>query len=570
MKTLAKILFCLVVLTTGRLFAQETFTPLVSENCAAFVHIDFSGVEIDKVKGTVQKAGEDILRSLGFDDGSFKSTARELSNELEKLDIVIRPTFDTITKDLGIREIAVIADMELIEQEIPFIVAIPWKDKTSKQLDTLRELLNMESEPVDFVKVGNFLVLPIADRWASPEEVVSEWADEMEPAPKSPIFDALKSVADAEIKLAAVLPEQLRAMARSGGMPPDMPSEVKGLLLFATQKIQWVSASISFHEILGEKPPKNADVLLTLKVTKNSDAVQLRGMLEQLIDFGVTTMRFEMERDHNMAFQPPPLFFQFIRGYLRTLLPDAEDDTLKFRLKGQGGQTVAAVAGVGTALLLPAVQAAREAARRMQCVNHLKMITLAIHNYHDVNSALPPLYSVDKNGKPLHSWRVLLLPYMEQQALYELIRHDEPWDSEYNSQFHDWVVPYYSCPTNPLCGPGEGCTYVAVAGEAFVPAVKGREGVHTFARLEDGTSNTLAVIEVREPFCWMDPTADIELEDLAQGINADGRCGSFHPGGCNIALFDGSVRFIPNTIDTEVLQSLGDCNDGKPSWHDLW
>jgi len=213
-------------------------------------------------------------------------------------------------------------------------------------------------------------------------------------------------------------------------------------------------------------------------------------------------------------------------------------------------------------LMKPAVGAAQAAAKRMQCTNHLTMIGLAIHNYYDVYNGLPPLYTVDADGKPLHSWRVLILPFIEEMELYDKIRLDEPWDSTHNKQFHNAVVAVYSCPDNTACKPGKACTYSAIAGQGFVPAKAGSRIGHTFAAITDGTSNTLAVVEVKEPFCWMDPTADITLDELAKGINA-GRAGSFHSGGCNAAFFDGSVRFIADIVDKGVLRALGDPKSGK-------
>jgi len=93
--------------------------------------------------------------------------------------------------------------------------------------------------------------------------------------------------------------------------------------------------------------------------------------------------------------------------------------------------------------LLPAFYTAREAARRMTCSSMLKQITLAFHNYHDAHHSFPPAYTVDANCKPLHSWRVLILPYLEKNDLYSKIRLYEPWDSEYNSQFHDQNEPVF-------------------------------------------------------------------------------------------------------------------------------
>ena len=214
-------------------------------------------------------------------------------------------------------------------------------------------------------------------------------------------------------------------------------------------------------------------------------------------------------------------------------------------------------------LMKPAVGAAQEAAKRMQCSNNLKQIVLALHNYHDTFNAMPPLYTVDSNGNPLHSWRVLILPFIEQDALYRQIRLDEPWDSAHNKQFHNAVILGYSCPSNTAIKPGKACTYSAIAGQVLVPAkLAGQIVGNSFAAVTDGTSNTLAVVEVKEPFCWMDPTADVTLDELAKGINV-GKVGSFHTGGCNAALFDGASRFISDTVAKEILRALGDPKDGK-------
>ena len=226
--------------------------------------------------------------------------------------------------------------------------------------------------------------------------------------------------------------------------------------------------------------------------------------------------------------------------------------------------------GMMIALLLPAVQAAREAAVRMQCSNHEKQIVLALHNYHDTHGALPPLYTVDAEGRPLHSWRVLILPYINQENLYSQIRLDEPWNSEHNKRFHDAFIAVYNCPKNQSArGSTNNCTYAAIAGEAFVPAKEAGQitGIG-FAHIADGTSNTIAVIEVREPFCWMDPAADVTLDELARGVNSGGRVGSSHVGGCNAGMCDSSCRFISNSIDLALLRAMGTRAGGESVYLD--
>ena len=187
------------------------------------------------------------------------------------------------------------------------------------------------------------------------------------------------------------------------------------------------------------------------------------------------------------------------------------------------------------------------------CRKNIKQIGLAMHIHHDAYRGLPPLYTVDENGRPLHSWRVCILSYIGETRLYDQIRHDEPWDSPHNSQFHNQTPSIYQCSANP-----GGCCYSVVAGEGFLPGPHNR----FFGSITDGMSNTLAVIEVKKPFCWMDPTADVTLDELVKGINKSGRCGSSHPDGCNIGMFDGSVKFIPNTIDTNTLRAIGTISGG--------
>jgi hypothetical protein len=116
--------------------------------------------------------------------------------------------------------------------------------------------------------------------------------------------------------------------------------------------------------------------------------------------------------------------------------------TSKGRLKGKGMAVAGIVLGVigclvTVSLLLPAVRSAREAARRAQCTNNLKQIGLAFHNYHESNGSLPPAAITDRNGKPLLSWRVAILPYLESSPLHSKFHLDEAWDSLHNLSLLD-------------------------------------------------------------------------------------------------------------------------------------
>src|SRR5208337_936304 len=113
------------------------------------------------------------------------------------------------------------------------------------------------------------------------------------------------------------------------------------------------------------------------------------------------------------------------------------------------------------ALLLPAVQSAREAARRAQCVNNIKQIMLAMHNYISANNAFPRDIT-DKNGKPLLSWRVAILPYVEQGVLFDKFKLDEPWDSPHNQELLKYMPLVYQCPSRASAQSAKAATIEAI------------------------------------------------------------------------------------------------------------
>lgn len=212
------------------------------------------------------------------------------------------------------------------------------------------------------------------------------------------------------------------------------------------------------------------------------------------------------------------------------------------------GGNVGASAPVMVALLLPAVQSARAAACRMQCANNLKQIALAMHDYHGVYKSFPPAYSVDKNGKPLLSWRVLILPFIECMSLYREFRLDQPWDSEHNRKLIPLMPQIYRCPSGrPI--PGK-TTYLTVRGKDTI--FPGAEKI-TFDEVKDGLTQTILVVEADDQSAveWTRP------DDFVPDPNVPTKgLGGHHPGGFHVALADGSVRFISMGIDPDVLRAL--------------
>lgn len=206
-------------------------------------------------------------------------------------------------------------------------------------------------------------------------------------------------------------------------------------------------------------------------------------------------------------------------------------------------------------LMLPVVHAARESARRMQCMNHLKQISLAMHGYHAAYGTLPPAYVADEEGKPLYSWRVLLLPFLEHGNLYDQFNLKKAWDDPENLHVSQVSIPQYACPTAPR-GVDGATNYVVVTGNG---ALFDGDTAPSFDDIRDGTSNTILVIETRDTdIHWAEPR-DVALDSLlAEGMNAHDHtgAGSYHPHGMCVSMCDGAVRFLPTDLDRQTLRKL--------------
>ena len=190
---------------------------------------------------------------------------------------------------------------------------------------------------------------------------------------------------------------------------------------------------------------------------------------------------------------------------------------------------------LGASMMAPAVGNLRVAATRSSGQNNLKQIGLAIHNFESANGTLPPAAIVDKKGKPLLSWRVAILPYIEQDALYRSFKLDEPWDSEHNLKLSKMNIKTYVIPGQKNTMPGHTNYRVFHGNGALWDLVQGTK----FAQITDGLSNTWMVFESEESVPWSKPD-DFEF-DPKKPLP---KFGKFFQGGFNVLYGDGSVRYF--------------------------
>lgn len=156
-------------------------------------------------------------------------------------------------------------------------------------------------------------------------------------------------------------------------------------------------------------------------------------------------------------------------------------------------------------ILVPAIRAAREAARQSTCSCRLKQIALALQEYHDEYGSLPPPYLTDGNGRRTVSWRVLILPYIEQGDLYRQFHLSEPWNSPHNSKLTSQMPEIFECPRHVRSGGYS--SFVAVVGKGTVWRAS-KPVSHD--EIKDGMSVTVLVAETSDPVLWTEPR-DIEV-----------------------------------------------------------
>lgn len=210
---------------------------------------------------------------------------------------------------------------------------------------------------------------------------------------------------------------------------------------------------------------------------------------------------------------------------------------------------VIAVIGVLIAMLLPMRRTAGEAARRSLCSNNLKQIGLALQIYADEHKCFPPAYTVNADGKRLHSWRTLILPYIEQKALYDKIDLSKAWDDPANKAAYDSEVSAYRCPS--ANAPAGQTTYLAVvAPGSCLQAAQPRR----MDEISDKRDSTLIVIEVDagRAVHWMSPSDASErvVVSIAEAKPLP------HVTGTHGLFATGSTRFLTQETKPEALRAM--------------
>ncbi|QDU61132.1 Type II secretion system protein G precursor [Planctomycetes bacterium Pan216] len=281
---------------------------------------------------------------------------------------------------------------------------------------------------------------------------------------------------------------------------------------------------------------------------------------------------------------------------------------------------VIAIIGILVALLLPAVQQAREAARRSQCQNNMKQLGTAMHAYHASHQTLPPGYVSHVGSNPSNTswcrsgsgvrqfagapWSVLILPFLDQQALYDRFNVSEDFaqgDGGVPTPNANVMTPMaaYRCPSDVNFsqdpdltsyfgvqgGGAESCSGFSGTRDFFISGLLFHNSSIPLGSVSDGTAKVFLLGETRYqassntalswassakndanamPFTLAGVQERINLYDVGGVPQMTKGFSSFHQGGCHFTMADGSTHFISETIDLDVYQQLGQRADNLP------
>jgi uncharacterized protein DUF1559 len=375
------------------------------------------------------------------------------------------------------------------------------------------------------------VLLNLGDGYAKPQ-----------PAATGPLTAALKEAATGKHALVAgVTFDNLPEILRSEDGPPP---------LRAFQPLLKASSLTAVLDL-----GKTIDLDVRVKTGTAGQAVECEKSLGVLVGLiqnevvGETLKPIELEAAKNPVFKD-------LTAVLKTVGAAAKD--AKFTTLGNETRVTASIPTdlPFTGAYLAAKQKAEEAAAASQSANNLKQIGIAMHGYNDNTGSLPPAAVCDKTGKPLLSWRVLILPYVDEEELFKQFKLDEPWDSEHNKKLLARMPKVYAIPGKTK--PDDTDTYYRV----FVGNGAGFDwvrGMRLPADFPDGTSNTLLCLTAQTAVPWTKPD-ELEFDpekDMTRLF------GAVVNGKVQIALFDGSVRTYSKLPSKTTVHAMITRNGGE-------
>ncbi len=474
----------------------KAVAPFVDDRTVVVLHVDLDAIDLD----ALLKKAEAVVKI----DPAEKALAKAgLGNALDTL------------KKAGAHDYYLVVSLADLPAQGPFSVIPVDKNGDPKQIaKVVGQLFGLAASE----ELGGAVVVG--------GDTTLKRLAKLKPTPRPEIAKAFAASGDGAVHVVAVATTDTRKILEE--MMPNLPPEIGGgSIKVLTRGLQWAALKVEID------PQVNFQLIV--QASDNAAAKELLGLLTKAMQ--VATKEPNLQE----------ILKQFPQ-FLETFTPKVQDDRLVLRVEEKTLVTS----------LAPVVEMMRAAAFRMQSTNNMKQLVLAMHSTHDAFGAFPAAAISDKKGKALLSWRVHILPFIEQDKLYKEFHLDEPWDSEHNIKLVKKMPKLFASSANAKLAAEGKTTYLGVVGSAtmFTGEPKGVR----IADVIDGTSNTIFLVDAADDqaVIWSKPE-DLKLDpkDPHKGISD-----RFAPDFL-VALVDGSVHLLPKKIDKETLNALFTRNGGE-------
>ncbi|MDR1270757.1 MAG: DUF1559 domain-containing protein [Planctomycetaceae bacterium] len=584
------ILFCAVLLTILSVLsaiAQESpavnattdavlakMKPLLEDDTLAVAYVNFEKIDVVTALNNNRKFIEKVFADLGIPEIQLHDmllkmvlqTSGNFEENWKKLLVIAETGKKILTDTCGVQEAYFVVRLG---KAFNFgYVAVPKTEKLN--IEQIRQLLPKDQqvfivtrETEDYLFVSYF----VSQNHKVSDAFVAQLGAGRQ-AERPDLLDAYNTVKGEPVQILFAVPSFVKKVVTE--LKPTVPeSLIQQFPALETVDIPQLLNGLRFKAV-GLNPEQGKvravvemeSELDAKQIVKQTDSIltvasdEFLKYLESLKKRNESPNGFLYDQENMWLTLYPEVFNEKTLAALKSQLlpkPDGKRFTITFDMENIG--TLLSGSGITLVKLIhTSHDIALAVQKKLQCSNYIKSFLLAMHNYHDTVGKLPPAFTVDENGKPLHSWRVLLLPYLEQVDLYKSIRLDEAWDSEHNKQFHDKMPQVFKCPSCTQGNPKRDTVYCMVVGEKAVGRTDGK-GIH-FSKVTDGTSNTVCIVERKTPVCWMSPE-DVTFDVAVKGINKlpDG-IGSEHDHCVNVGFLDGSTHVLQQNVALNVLEAL--------------
>jgi prepilin-type processing-associated H-X9-DG protein len=215
-------------------------------------------------------------------------------------------------------------------------------------------------------------------------------------------------------------------------------------------------------------------------------------------------------------------------------------------------------------LLTPEIQRARDGSLKTYCENNLRQIALALLDYESDHGHFPPPYVADADGKPMHSWRTLILPYLDRTDIYNAYNFKEPWNGPSNGKLTASIVHFFQCPGDRNNKLSNRTNYVAVIGPNTAWPGDKSSNVERISE-GDGTSNTILLVELPDSdIQWAEPR-DLSFDELCHKMTPEQRAKIFDAHGHRavVVYADGHCEFLTASFLEKNIEALLTVNGGE-------